>query len=184
MLVIRLSRVGRKNDPSFRVVLQEKHRAPSGKAIEYLGSYNAKLKQKSFKAERIKYWISEGAQLSDTVHNLLVDEKIIASSKRKASTTKVKKKDSQESQEQASATDAGKTPKETPAIDKTEAAEEEKPAEEIPLTSSGQTSEEIPATEIKDKKTEAASAEKKVETPAVEVKEEPKKEKVPAEKKA
>lgn len=88
MLVIRLSRVGRKNDPSFRVVLQEKQRAPSGKAVEYLGSYNARLKQKSFKADRIKYWISEGAQVSDTVHNLLVDEKIIELAKRKASTTK------------------------------------------------------------------------------------------------
>jgi small subunit ribosomal protein S16 len=96
MLVIRLSRVGRKNDPSFRVVLQEKHRAPSAKAIEYLGSYNAKLKQKSLKADRIKYWISEGAQTSDTVHNLLVDEKIIESSKRKASTTR--KKSNTESQ--------------------------------------------------------------------------------------
>jgi len=91
MLIIRLSRIGRKNDPSFRIVLQEKHRVPTGKAIEFLGFYNSRLKQKSFKEERIKYWLGQGAQASDTVHNLLVSAKIIDKPKRKATTISKKK---------------------------------------------------------------------------------------------
>jgi small subunit ribosomal protein S16 len=96
MLIIRLSRVGRKNDPSFRIVLQEKHRAPTGKVIEFLGFYNARLKQKSFKEERIKYWIGKGAQASDTAHNLLVSAKIINQPKRKATNVSKKKKEKEQ----------------------------------------------------------------------------------------
>ena len=92
MLIIRLARTGRKNDPNFRIVLQEKFRKPTGKAIEFLGFYNPRLKSKRIKEERVKYWISQGAQMSATVHNLLVEEKIIVAPKRKASKTKIKNK--------------------------------------------------------------------------------------------
>ncbi|MBI4121457.1 MAG: 30S ribosomal protein S16 [Candidatus Ryanbacteria bacterium] len=72
MLKIRLQRVGRKNDPSFRVVLIESHRAPqSGAAKEILGNYNARQKKSVLKRERIAYWTSKGAQVSDTVKALL-----------------------------------------------------------------------------------------------------------------
>ena len=84
MLVIRLTRIGKKNQPSYRVVLAEKSRPIKGKFIEILGSYNPRLKTKIFKAERIKYWISKGAQASPTVHNMLVSEKIISGPKVKA----------------------------------------------------------------------------------------------------
>ena len=56
----------------------EKRKDPWGKFLEDLGYYNPFTKKKDFKKERIKYWLSKGAQLSDTVHNLLVDEKIIS----------------------------------------------------------------------------------------------------------
>ena len=72
MLKIRLQRVGRKNDPSFRVVVIESHRAPkSGAAIEILGNYDARQKRTVLKRDRIDYWIREGAQASQTVKDLL-----------------------------------------------------------------------------------------------------------------
>ena len=72
MLTIRLKRVGRTNDPSFRVILIESKRGPqSGKVQEILGSYNARQKKVALKRDRIEYWTSKGAQLSDTVRALL-----------------------------------------------------------------------------------------------------------------
>ncbi len=90
MLKIRLQKIGRRNNPSFRLALVESTTSPRGKFIELLGSYNPKLKQKQFKKERIEYWLSRGAKLSATVHNLLVDEKIINEQKVKAWRPKVK----------------------------------------------------------------------------------------------
>ena len=84
MLKIRLQRIGKKNSPSFRVVLVEHTMRPQGEFIELLGSYNKIQKQKNLNKERILYWISKGAQLSPTMHNMLVDEKIIDKSKVKA----------------------------------------------------------------------------------------------------
>ena len=82
MLMIRLQRFGRKNDPNFRVVLTDKRNAPkSGKFLEILGFQNPKTKQKKLEAERIKYWIGKGAKVSPTVHNLLISEKIIEGTK-------------------------------------------------------------------------------------------------------
>jgi len=77
MLKIRLQRIGKKNAPSYRIALVEHTTSPQGKFIELLGTYNPRLKSKNFKKERIEHWLSQGAQPSPTVHNLLVDEKII-----------------------------------------------------------------------------------------------------------
>jgi small subunit ribosomal protein S16 len=86
MLIIRLQRVGRTNDPSFRVVLTDTRRAPrSGGFLEIVGSYNARQGKPELKEDRIKYWMSQGAKVSDTVHNLLVVQKIIPGPKRGAS---------------------------------------------------------------------------------------------------
>ena len=82
MLKIRLQRVGRKNDPSFRLVVTDSRRdSQSGKFIEILGSYDARHSTPQIKAERVKHWLSVGVQTSDTVHNLLVDQKIIEAKK-------------------------------------------------------------------------------------------------------
>lgn len=96
MLKIRLQRVGRRNDPAFRVVLTDsKNSTKSGKFKEILGSYAPKKGEVIFKADRIKYWLSEGAQASDTVHNFLVSQKLIEGKKKnvlpKKSPTKPKK---------------------------------------------------------------------------------------------
>ena len=82
MLVIRLSRVGKKNQPSFQIVLNDKRKsAKAGRFMEILGFLNPLKDEKNLKAERIKYWLSVGAKPSATVHNLLVRENIIFAKK-------------------------------------------------------------------------------------------------------
>lgn len=83
MLKIRLQRYGRTNDPSFRVVVLESTRGPkAGNHVEQIGFYNAATKQKSLDTERAKYWMSKGAQPSDTVYNMLVTAGAIEGKKR------------------------------------------------------------------------------------------------------
>ena len=83
MLKIRLQRVGKKHDPSFRVVLTDSARAArSGSVNEVLGFYSAKREQTKLSGDKIKEWMAKGAQVSDTVHNILVKEKIIKGPKK------------------------------------------------------------------------------------------------------
>lgn len=82
MLKIRLQRVARKHIPIFRVVLTDsKNSTKSGRAHEVLGSFNLMTDEKKVNTERVKYWISKGAQPSGTVHNYLVQERIIEGKK-------------------------------------------------------------------------------------------------------
>lgn len=82
MLTIRLTRVGRKNDPSFRVIIiDSKRKVKAGNYLEMLGSHDPRTNRTELKADRIKYWMSMGATTSDTVHNLLVSHKIIDAKK-------------------------------------------------------------------------------------------------------
>lgn len=82
MLKIRLQRVGKKNEPSFRLVLTDSQNATrSGKFLEVLGFHDFRKDGTQFNGEKIKYWISKGAQLSDTVHNLLITNKVIEGKK-------------------------------------------------------------------------------------------------------
>lgn len=86
MLSIRFSKVGKKKQPTFRLIVTEKTRDPWGKHLEILGWKNPRTKETVLKADRIKYWIEKGAQPTDTVHNLLIDEKIIEDKKRRVVT--------------------------------------------------------------------------------------------------
>jgi len=83
MLMIRLQRVGRKHEPVFRLVLTDSKNGPkSGKFLEILGNYDARKGEKAkFKVERVKHWVANGAKLSGTVHNILVERKIIEGKK-------------------------------------------------------------------------------------------------------
>lgn len=73
MLIIRLQRTGRTNDPHFRVVVCEHTIGPkAGKYLEKLGSYDPRTKQRVLNEERIQYWLAQGVQLSPTMHNMLV----------------------------------------------------------------------------------------------------------------
>jgi small subunit ribosomal protein S16 len=82
MLVIRFLRVGKKNQPSFKIVVVDKRRSSkSGSFLEEVGFYNPLTKEKVLKIDRIKYWLSKGVQPSPTVYNLLVKEKILEGKK-------------------------------------------------------------------------------------------------------
>lgn len=91
MISIRLSRVGKTKAPVYRIVVQPKHRDPWSPAIEILGHYNPRKEPKEIviKNDRVKYWLSQGAEASDTMWNMLVDQKIIEGEKR--STTHISK---------------------------------------------------------------------------------------------
>src|SRR3989344_5321589 len=76
MLKIRLSRIGKRGQAYFRVVVVEHTKKPRGEYFELLGTYNPHEKVLKVKKDRIDYWISKGAQASPTVNNLLVNHKV------------------------------------------------------------------------------------------------------------
>ena len=92
MLVIKFSRKGRKKQPFFRIIVLEKSKDPWGDFLEDLGYYNPLTKEKSLNAERIKYWISQGAQSTKSIHNLLVENNIIKGRKVKVVKMSTKRK--------------------------------------------------------------------------------------------
>ncbi len=74
MVVIRLKRMGRTHRPFYRVNVMDKRAPRDGRVIEELGWYNplaAEEKQLDLKIDRINYWLSVGAQPSETVASLL-----------------------------------------------------------------------------------------------------------------
>ena len=73
MLMIRLARVGARKQPYYRVVVIDKERARNGRSVEVVGLYNPRTTPATvdLQRERIDYWVSKGAQLSDTVRRLL-----------------------------------------------------------------------------------------------------------------
>ena len=82
MLRIRFQRIGRTNDPAFRIVVLEKERAAkAGTIVELLGTYNPRSKMLTLDAARVKEWIAKGAQPTDSIRNLLIAKGIIAGKK-------------------------------------------------------------------------------------------------------
>ena len=145
MLTIRLTRVGKRKQPHYRLIISEKTRDPWDRSLENLSNYNPHTSPSTvnFKADRIKYWLSQGATTSDTVWNLLIDKKIVEGDKRR------KVKISKRRMEKLAQKEAGKkkaeapkaeaptaeeekleTKEETPAPESAPPSEEKKPAEE------------------------------------------------------
>jgi small subunit ribosomal protein S16 len=146
MLKIRLTRRGKKNNAFFRIVVAE-HTSPiKGGFLEVLGFLNPHTKEKSFKADRIEYWIGKGAQCSDTVHNLLVSNNVIKGPKR---AVKLKKKPVEE---------AKPADKEVKAEEVAEAKPEEKPAEAKEEKKEEEKESEAAKPEPEKKKAEPASS--------------------------
>lgn len=80
--MIRFQRVGRKNDPSFRIAVLPKTAGPkAGKYVDLVGTYNPRTKEATIKADSIKEWIAKGAQVSPTVMNLLINKGVIEGKK-------------------------------------------------------------------------------------------------------
>jgi small subunit ribosomal protein S16 len=76
MLVIRLRRIGKKNKPTYRVVVAEHSYPINGKFMADLGFYNPHTKGIGLKVEDVKLWLSKGAKPSNTVSRLLLGEKM------------------------------------------------------------------------------------------------------------
>ncbi|MEK7094701.1 MAG: 30S ribosomal protein S16 [Patescibacteria group bacterium] len=86
MLSLKLSRTGKKKQPTFRLIVTEKARDPWGKYKEVIGTINLRGKEKrySINAERVKYWLSVGAQPTETVKNMLINQGLLKGEKAKA----------------------------------------------------------------------------------------------------
>lgn len=139
MLRIRLQRVGRKHEPTFRVVLTDsRNSSKSGKILEVLGSHDPRGERVGLlDKERILHLISKGALPTDTVHNLLVKRGIITGAKVDVSAKKKRKKGEVESLPPASAEV------------KSESAVEKKKDEPQPETAKEETKKEEPPKEEK-----------------------------------
>ncbi len=86
MLTIRLQRIGKNKRPSYRVIVSEKGRDPHARSLEILGSYNPLDREKKLNidTERTKFWLSKGAQTSDTIFNLFLKNGIVEGKKKRA----------------------------------------------------------------------------------------------------
>lgn len=166
MLQIRFNRIGRKNRAIFRIVLQEHTIAPGGKHVEILGSWDPHLKKGVFSGEKIKGWIAKGAQVTDSVWNLLIRENIIEGKKRAVKINPVKSgeagtQDAESSGVKKTAvTEEQKAEAKTGEIKKEEVKTEETAKEEI--KTGEMKAEENKAEVVGEIKTEAAKTE---ETP-------------------
>lgn len=162
MIRIRLARVGKKNSPSYRVVVAEQKMAVKRKFIEIIGNYNPSVnpKQLVINKERAVFWMDQGAQPSDTIRNLMCDLGILDKKEKaqkvygKEMTKKAikeggeKKPEMAKTEEAAEETEAPATEEvteETPEAEPTgESAE--KPADEPTETSpSAEATEDVPA---------------------------------------
>jgi small subunit ribosomal protein S16 len=142
MLMIRFQRIGRKNDASFRIAVLEKASGPkAGKYTDLVGTYNPKTKVATLKADAIKDWIAKGAQVSPSVHNLLIAKGVLEGVK----TAKVvrqselgkniaKKKAEEEAAAAKAKEDAEKAEAAAAVAAEAEAPAEEAPAEEVVAT--------------------------------------------------
>jgi small subunit ribosomal protein S16 len=71
--MIRLSRFGARKQPYYRVVVIEKERARNGRSVEVVGTYNPRTDPPSIdlKRDRVDYWVSKGAKMSERVGKLV-----------------------------------------------------------------------------------------------------------------
>jgi len=147
MVSIRLQRIGRKKLPHFRLIVQDKQKDPWDKSLEILGSMDPRTKEISLKKERIEYWLSVGAQPTNTVHNLLIEQGIIKGEKVKTITISKKRAAKKEGKKEE------KTKEDPKTEDKVEEKKEDKPEKE----------EKVEETKEEVKKEEEKPEEKKAE---------------------
>ena len=109
MLTIRLSRIGKKKKPIYRLIISEKSKDPYGRALEILGTYNPFTKELIAKKERIEHWLKNGSGMSASVNNLLIEKNIIKGDKVVASKPgKKKEEDKKEDKEKSPPTETKK----------------------------------------------------------------------------
>lgn len=132
MLAIKLSRTGKKSYPYFRLVIVDKMKDPWGRVLDNVGNYNPRTKEIKLEVERIKEYLSKGAQPTSTVYNLFVSQGIVTGEKKRASRLSKKRKVKLGEKAKTAIADAEK--KATKAAEakaaETPIVAEEKPAEE------------------------------------------------------
>ena len=79
MVTMRLTRIGSKKRPYYRIVVIDKRRARNGRFLEVLGQYNpiASPVQMEINSDRALYWLSKGAEPSETVRSILRKKEVI-----------------------------------------------------------------------------------------------------------
>jgi len=145
--MIRFQRIGRKNDPAFRIAVLEKTSGPkAGKFVDLVGTYNPKTKESTLKPESIKDWVAKGAQISPSVMNLLIAKGVYDGPKIQVISKKnlEKNKPAEAAPEAPAAAPAAEEPTEVAPTEE-EVAEEAIETEEIAPDAAP--SEEAPATE-------------------------------------
>ncbi len=134
MLMMRLQRVGRKNDPAYRIVVTDKRTGvKSDKHVDRIGSYNPKLGTIILDKDKAKQWLSQGVQASGTMHNILVSEGVIDAKKINVLPKKspiIDEEAIKKAEEEAAAKAAAEAEAETPAEEAATESAEETPAEE------------------------------------------------------
>jgi small subunit ribosomal protein S16 len=163
MVVIRLSRGGSKKRPYFNVVVAESSKKRDGRFIERVGFYNPSAREGSetlrLESERIEYWQSNGAQLSETVNRIVKlnakgpdglvamkkkdEAKALARKNKKAADKAAKVEEAVSAEEEAPKEEAA-APKEEAAAPKEEAPKEEAPKEEAAAPKEEAPKEEAP----------------------------------------
>lgn len=123
MLKIRMARVGKRKRPSYRFVVSDGAKDTLGTYIEVVGYHDPINNQTDIKKDRVEYWVSKGAQMTPTVHNLFVDKNVVAGPKKRAFAIPKKEAAPAEATQQPAT-----APTETPA----EAPAEAQPAPEQP----------------------------------------------------
>ncbi len=146
MLSIKLQRIGRRHQPSYRVVVAESRSKLIAPPVEDLGSYNPFTKAFAVKGDRVTYWISKGAQATDSVHNLLAKNGIVSEKPRKLAMP----------------------PKDLEKIAAAEAAAAEKAAAAAARAAEAEAAAAAPAEEAAEAPVEEAAAEDPAEAPAEE----------------
>ena len=183
MVVIRLSRGGSKKRPYFNVVVAESSKKRDGRFIERVGFYNPSAREGSetlrLESERIEYWQSNGAQLSETVNRIVKlnakgPDGLVAM-KKKDEAKALARKNKKAADKAAKVEEAVSTEEEAP---KEEAAapKEEAPKEEAPKEEAAAPKEEAPKEEAAAPKEEAPKEEAPKEEAAAPKEEAPKEE--------
>lgn len=165
--MMRLQRVGRRNDPSYRIVVTDKRTGPkSDKHVDRIGSYDPKINHIKIDADKAKEWLAKGVQPSDTMYNLLISQNVIEGKKRNVLPKKSPIIDEEALKAEAEAKAAAEA-EAAAAAEKAAAAEaevvEETPAEDTPVA---EEKTEEPAEEAVKEEDKAEEVKEEAETEA------------------
>lgn len=161
MLVIRLSRVGRKKTALYRLVAADKRRAATGKVVARLGHYNPHTKEAVINKEAVEDYLSKGAQPSSTAVKLLKAQKVKLPKWAEANLIVKKKQPKKKEEEAKEAPKPAKSDDEAAEAPKEESKSEEKAEAKTEDSPSPKATEEKNTKESEDKPAEVPAKDEK-----------------------